>query len=419
MRIPFSRPFWRNVVEAWYTTTTRDGKILAAAIIVCGSISSSSLDIPAFNLLSGLCTFAIVVYGAARLCRPRVQREGPVPDKAVAGARLAFSHTLVNGSKRNAYDVTAGFLLLPDEIESVDEAPLIPVLGPEGSATLTSTLRPLRRGLYPLPAPRVYSTFPFNVYRVRAPRDRARPPSTPLLVYPHFHALSGIDVPVSARYQPGGIALSSNVGESPEYVGNRPYRPGDSRRHLDFRAWARLAQPVVREYQEEYYCRIALVLDTFVPGARKPPAQGFPDLEAAVSLTAAVADAMARGEYIIDIFAAGPALHVFRAGRHTAQFDSVLEILACVDACRTNPFEVVTPALTDELANVSTVICMLLDWDASREALVRAAADCGCSVKVIVLRDGETSASFAHLADECRITQYRPDNVTSGKIESL
>jgi hypothetical protein len=35
-------------------------------------------------------------------------------------------------------------------------------------------------------------------------------------------------------------------------------------RRIDFRSWARLGKPVVREYQEEYYCRIALILDTHV-----------------------------------------------------------------------------------------------------------------------------------------------------------
>ena len=37
-------------------------------------------------------------------------------------------------------------------------------------------------------------------------------------------------------------------------------------------------------------------------------AEKYPDLEAAVSLTAAIADAMNRGEALIDIFAAGPQL---------------------------------------------------------------------------------------------------------------
>ena len=76
-----------------------------------------------------------------------------------------------------------------------------------------------------------------------------------------------MDLDVGKRYQPGGIALTSHIGESPEYIGNRDYRPGDSLRRIDPRAWARLATPIVREYSEEYYCRIALVLDTYVPTA--------------------------------------------------------------------------------------------------------------------------------------------------------
>ncbi|GMV91066.1 MAG: hypothetical protein AMXMBFR82_08440 [Candidatus Hydrogenedentota bacterium] len=419
MKLPFTGPYWRNLGETWLHTTTREGKVLGAAIVVSASISSASLDIPVFHLLCILSAFAVVVYGVARLRRPRLRLRGGVPEKAVSGEVLMVAHTVVNNGKQTAYDVSAGFLQLPDEVESTGVEELAPVLEPGGSTVVTSMLRPQRRGLYALPEPRAYSTFPFHIYRVRAPRDRRKPESTPLLVYPRFHPLLGIDVPVSARYQPGGIALSSNVGESPEYIGNRPYRSGDSRRHLDFRAWARLAQPVVREYQEEYYCRVALVLDTFIPGKKQPPPAGFPTLEAAVSLTAAVADAMARGEYIIDLFAAGPTLHVFRAGRHTAHFENVLEILACVDACRTNPFDVVTPAITDELANISTVICVLLDWDASREALVRAAVDCGCSTKVIVLRDGEPTEPFDQLAEECRITQLAPGDVLNGRVEAL
>jgi len=81
-------------------------------------------------------------------------------------------------------------------------------------------------------------------------------------VLPDFRPADAITVPGSARYQPGGIALTSNVGESPEYIGNRDYRAGDPLRRIDFRSWGRLAKPVVREYQEEYFSRIGVVLDT-------------------------------------------------------------------------------------------------------------------------------------------------------------
>jgi uncharacterized protein (DUF58 family) len=214
--------------------------------------------------------------------------------------------------------------------------------------------------------------------------------------------------------------LTSDVGESPEYIGNREYRPGDSQRRVDFKSWARLGRPVIREYQEEYYCRVALILDTHVTGWRRRPRAGFPELEAAVSLSAAVADALSRGEYIIDIFAAGPELYVFRAGRHTAHFENVLEILACVDECRRNPFEVVTPALADELGNISTVICVFLDWDESREELLQIALDSGCSAKVLVVRDSATTRALSHAESlGVAVSQLSPHDLAAGGVTQL
>jgi uncharacterized protein (DUF58 family) len=272
---------------------------------------------------------------------------------------------------------------------------------------------PNRRGLHTLPRPRAYSTFPFNLFRVG--RSRAAEPT--LLVLPRFHRILGLDVPVGARYQPGGIALTSNVGESPEYIGNREYVPGDSTRRIDHRSWARLAKPVVREFQEEYYCRVALVLDTFVPPRRRAGREGFADLEAAISLSASVADALSRGEYLIDLFAAGPELYVFRAGRHTAHFENILEIVACVEACRENPFDTIAPALADELSNISTVVFVLLDWDASRRLLARTAAEMGCSVKILIVRDGETTEPVD--LDEGSVTQLSIAQIRDGGIEML
>jgi uncharacterized protein (DUF58 family) len=329
---------------------------------------------------------------------------------------------VTNRSRFAAHDLSLGAFGLPPSLRLGENAPPVPRLAPGASAKAHLTIKPLRRGMYMLNALTLYSTFPFRLFRTPA---RARRKCSPvlcrdgLLVYPRFTPLAGIDGPISARYQPGGIALSSHVGESPEYIGNREYRPGDSTRHLDHRSWARLAMPVVREFQEEYYCRVALVLDTFVPEGRTMGPEGFPDLEAAVSISAAIADVLARGEYIIDIFAAGPELYVFRAGRHTALFDNVLEILACVDACRSNPFAKVTPALRDELGSTSSLIGVFLDWDLHRAALARAAAEAGCSVKVIVVRDGPTSLPCSSAEPGTDIRQYSPAAIRQGGIETL
>ena len=163
------------------------------------------------------------------------------------------------------------------------------------------------------------------------------------------------------------------------------------------------------------------MLDTYVARNRWfRPRGGFQNLEAAVSLAASIADALSRGEYIIDIFAAGPELYVFRAGRHTAHLENVLEILACVDECRTNPFDKVAPALADELASISTVVCVLLDWDPSREALMRTAVEAGCSTKVLLVRDGPPSTDYGPAEDWLGpILCLSPADVFAGGIEQL
>ena len=95
------------------------------------------------------------------------------------------------------------------------------------------------------------------------------------------------------------------------------------------------------------------------------------------------------------------------------------EILACVDACRTNPFEVVTPALADELGNISTLVAVLLDWDQPREGLLRAAAEAGCAVKAVIVRDRDTAEPYDHAADEYGIVQCSPADVARGGVELL
>jgi uncharacterized protein (DUF58 family) len=297
--------------------------------------------------------------------------------------------------------------------DSGAEAFMADAIEPGERARGTVSFTPARRGLFGPVDVRCWSQFPFGLFRVPLAAERF-----PLLtVYPAFSPIAGLDVPMGRRFQPGGIALTSATGESPEYIGNREYRPGDAVRRIDFRAWARLGKPAVREYQEEYFCRVALVLDTYLPrGARIPP-EGHSQLEAAISLSAAVADCLARGEYIIDLFAAGPELYVFRAGRSIAHFDNILEILAGIDPCRRNPFATLQPALVEELGHITTVICVMLDWDQTRNDLARTALEAGCAVKAVVVRDDDPT--LPPLDDAIEMVHVRPGDVFAGQVDAL
>lgn len=390
------------------------------SLIVLGFVSGLlgyTLELPIFFALCALFALGSTALVVNAALRPRVTIDGSFPQLACAGQPVTGWFHIVNMGRWSALELNAGLFGIERALRVTGAREVCTHLMPGARTSLPITIVPNRRGLYRLPPVRVFTTFPFSICR----SGRAAPLGGSLLVAPHFHPLTTIDVPAARRHQPGGIALTSDVGESPEYIGNREYRPGDPPRRIDFRSWARLAKPVVREYQEEFYCRIALVLDTYVPGRRRRPATGFAELEAAVSMSAAIADALARGEYLIDIFAAGPELYVFRSGRSTAHFENVLEILACVDECRTNPFDTIAPALTDELARISTVICVFLDWDETRERLVQAAVESGCAVKLVVVRDSATTAPIerAEAITNTPTVVLTPAEVTSGVVDAL
>ncbi|MCA9015550.1 MAG: DUF58 domain-containing protein, partial [Planctomycetaceae bacterium] len=334
----------------WYYRVTYPGKILLFAFFLSG-VGTISVSVPIYNLFSVLMALILIDGIVSWVFRPRCDLKGDFPAQTTAGQPAIGHFTVTNKGWLPIYDLAVSFRWLEKPLSQTDRDDTLAYLPRGESVDVTVTIDAPQRGFYALPKLGVHTLFPFHLNR----SGSAALPGKSLLVLPAFHQLTSVDLPVGSKFQPGGIALTSNVGESPEYVGNREYVPGEPARRLDFRSWARLGKPVVREYQEEYYCRIALILDTYMPTdpwlirklknmrqryqTKTDDGQSMNVLEAGISLTASIADALSRGEYLIDLFAAGPELYVFRAGRHTAHFDNVLEILSCVDRCPDDPFE--------------------------------------------------------------------------------
>ena len=156
-------------------------------------------------------------------------------------------------------------------------------------------LDPVRRGRVTFTATSVARRDPLGLVRAL----RRQPAPDTLLVLPRRYPLPAVALPGARRYQPGGIALASSVGDSEEFVSLRDYRPGDPLKRIHWRSWARTGKPVVREYQDEFFVRHALVLDTF---ARTDQGER---LEAAVSVAASLACAFETGEALLDPDVAG------------------------------------------------------------------------------------------------------------------
>ena len=419
----------------WRFKLTRLGKALVATGLFSAAMGSGSLLIPVYKLFVALFLLGGIALLVGLLYRPRFLISGRFPEQVTAGETIEGRFKLANIGRLPAFDVALGMFYFPDGMKSTAPAISTRCLKANQSVDIPLSLEVAHRGVYTLPPVRAFSTFPFGICRAGSAE---RHPGV-VTILPRFHAIAALDIPISRRYQPGGLAMTSHVGDSTEYIGSRDYMPGDPQRKVDFRAWARLGTPVVKEFQEEYFCRVALVLDTYVEEnvsllqriaprlyrhftdtGTKESTPYSEQLEAAISLSATLADVLARDEYVIDVFAAGPQLYTLRTGRHTNHFDHVMEILASVDVCRENPFGVITPALAEELNQISAVICILLDWDESRQRLLRAAVEAGCSIKILIVRDGETTLPLTGGVEfVSEVTFLTPAQVFQGEIDTL
>jgi uncharacterized protein (DUF58 family) len=382
----------RMRVFRWLRTTysnylTPSGKVLFWMMVLSSGLGLFSFVYKIYMVFIIIfCLFFVSFMYAAIFSwmrPPRLYVTHHPPARSTCGHSVGFRAIVSNPTKKNFFALSLRENNLPPTMrELVPEGSYIGTLPPGERANVELSLEFTKRGHYVLSGLVLETSFPFGLWKGR----RAYSDEKSLLVYPRFHPLQGLDIPVGKRYQPGGIALTSNLGESTEFISTREYIEGDNPRNIHWRSSARRGKLVVKEFQEEYFCRIALVLDTYV--SPDSPKSRYNSLESAISIAAAIADNLSRQEYIIDIFAAGPNVYYLQAGRSLAFLENILDILACLDHCETPPFEKLEPILLENLSQITTCIMVFLDWDATRERLVRITHSLGTAVKAIIVRDG-------------------------------
>ncbi len=234
----------------------------------------------------------------------------------------------------------------------------LPDLSPGVAGEAVLELIPLRRGWLHFSALHLGCPDPLGLFRghYRIARQER------LLVLPRRYPLPAVVLPGRRCYQRGGVSFAAHVGDAEEFIGLRDYRPGDPLRKLHWRAFARTGRPIVREYQEEYLVRHALLLDTF--GA---PGDTF---EAAVSVAASLVARLDQQESLLDLLFVADRLHRLTAGRGVAASTTLLEGLACVTPTPNRSFAQLAALVLHHTAEFSGAVCILLDWDGPRRELV-------------------------------------------------
>lgn len=286
-----------------------------------------------------------------------------------------------NQPNRNPVDQYLGYYrwrwLISRQQSAIAKPINLPPLAPQSKTQITCEITPIHRGIIHLTGLTITRSDPFGLWN--ACHTMMLPES--VLILPKLYQLPPIQLPGLRRYQSGGVALASSVGDSEEFRSLREYRPGDPLRKIHWKSWAKTGQPIVREEQDEFFVRHALILDTF------HPVKYSEILEEAVSIAASLAYQVQTKESLLDLMFVAQEAYCFTFGRGVNSTDKMLEILASVVACRDKNFSSILPIVMEKISLLSGCICIFLAWDNDRKKLVDYLQSRGIYSLVLILTD--------------------------------
>ncbi len=200
-----------------------------------------------------------------------------------------------------------------------------------------------------------------------------------ILVLPKRYKIPEILLEGTRKYHSGGISMASSVGDSNEFLSLRQYRPGDPMKQIHWKSWAKTNQLIIREYQDEFFIRHALILDTF---QKKLYSDVF---EEAVSIAASMVCTLQTRESLLDLMFVNTKAYCFSSGRGMAGTGKLMEILSCVQTCSDKTIESLQSMVLQSAALLSGCICILLYWDQERKNFIQTLLSHGLPLVVIIV----------------------------------
>ncbi len=385
-----------NATLAYQTFTFLFLLILSSAFLArwsgCKTISAERI-LPKFGSAEEQMSYSLVLRNNSR----RVQRSLNVIEEMndPRPSFQQFASTPEPGEeKRNWFDRTYNFYrwnwLISQNIHARSEEQALPDLPVGAEQNIRAELLPVRRGMLRFSSVAIAAPDPFGLFRslkrISAPQS--------LLILPKRYPVPAFELPGTTKYQQGGVSMASSIGESEEFVSLREYRPGDPLRRIHWKSFAKMGKPIVKEFQDEFFVRHALILDTFSPLAYSEV------FEEAVSVAASLAYTIQNQDSLLDLMFVGPQAFCFTTGRGIAHTEQMLEILASVQICRDKNFDSLEHMVLQHATQISGCICVFLEWDGARKDFVKRVKAQGTPFMVFVVTQNEITLDPGPMADQ-------------------
>jgi uncharacterized protein (DUF58 family) len=349
-----------------YNALSEEGRVMLVLLLFVGTAGLEVGTTQVYVLwavLWGALIGAVALRRAYRL--DKVAMGVHAPSRVAVGEPIVFQVTFKNEGERDHHAIRVRGPFLPWDGAWLGEVPAVPELAAGATVRVQMRARFIERGHHHIEPFRAAALVPLGL-------SCGRPlftTGTRFIVVPALANVVSLELPTGRRYQPGGVPCASLSGEALELAGVRPYRPGDPVKNLHTKTWARTGVPHVREYQQEYFTRVGVIVDN---DKSETTEDGF---EALLSLAAGVVAQLAHGTALIDLLVLGNDVHAFTTvGRALGTVDQALDLLAAARPGDELQEEELVARMEPHLARLSAVIVLTQSPALSRLRLCDALA---------------------------------------------
>jgi uncharacterized protein (DUF58 family) len=294
---------------------TREGKrfVLASVLIAVAALNTGNNLI--YLILALMLSLVVVSLGILKENLSGLSLTVDSISAVFAGEGAAFSVVLKN---RKRYIPTYSVNILSEGMTSRSYFPMVPA---HGETVMDVKILFRKRGLYGARSFTAQSGFPFILFAGEKKMEVAGE----VLVYPALRDVGDI---VSEGWGSAEGDTMRMAGAGEEIHSIRDFRYGDDLRHIHWKASAKAADLMVKEYAEHKLRRTTIILDnlrTGGPGTKQEKEEVF---EKAVSLAASLAKYFIERGHLVRVVSSRK---VIPFGSGDEQLFKILDILATID----------------------------------------------------------------------------------------
>ena len=386
-------------VSLWFETRfTVTGGLVIGGTIAAAVFGVDPRQTLAYLLAAVLVSVIAIAMGLSLYWRPQLELKRELPDTVTVDSPTSYTVLIRNHSTRSEYN-----LVISDELRTIYPSadtfqraatnardrslnwfdrrvgfprwldllrtgrgahlkPIpVPMIPAHAMIEVTIPLTPLRRGKLIFTSLEIKRPDPMGIFfakhRVKAYGE--------LVSLPKRYPVPPLQWISQRHFHRGGVALAATVGDSEEFIGVRDYRPGDPLRHIHWRSFAKRGAPVVKEHQDEFFDRHALVIDTFL--GHSPPAH----FEATIAVAASFIQCTRPHDSILDLVFIEQKVWQITTGRGLSNNRRVLTYLAELQYSHTDNFDHLAAYLRRYLDQLASIIMVGTTWDTTRQVFVK------------------------------------------------